>query len=390
MSEQPIRILRLIVRLNVAGPTLQAILLTNALQDLGYETHLACGGSPDEPDSMLYVAHEYDVSPTYLRELFPYLSPLRNVEAFLAIRRLIREVQPDIVHTHTTTAGFLGRIAARLSGVPVVVHTLHTHPFQGYYNRLRTNLFIVMERIGAYFSDSIITLSESLRRELVEEYHITSKNRITVLPLGFDLSSFANVQRKQGTFRDAWAIPADAPLVGIIGRLLPVKNHPLFLRAAAQVRARLPNAQFVIVGDGERKDALRELAAELGLGDAVTFTGWQQNVEQIYSDLDVLVTSSLNEGTPVPIIEALAAGCPVVATRVGGIPDLLDGGRLGALVESDEEDALAGAILKTLQHPPEMDEAQQTMRNRYGIERLAQDLDSLYRGLLAKKGRGAG
>jgi len=385
MPEQPIRILRLIVRLNVAGPTLQAILLTNALQDQGYETHLACGGSPEEADSMLYVAQEYDVDPTYVPELFPYLSPLRNYRAFLAIRRLIREVQPDIVHTHTTTAGFLGRIAARMSGVPVVVHTLHTHPFQGYYNRLRTNLFIFMERIGARFSDSIITLSESLRRELVEEYDITSKNRITVLPLGFDLSSFAAVERKQGTFREAWNIPANAPLVGIIGRLLPVKNHRLFLRAAALVRAQRPEARFVIVGNGEQREPLREFAAELGLTDAVTFTGWQQDVEQIYSDLDVLVTSSLNEGTPVPIIEALAAGCPVVATRVGGIPDLLDGGRLGALVESGDENALAAAILKTIQNPPEMAEAQQTMLNRYSIERLAQDLDSLYRGLLAKK-----
>ncbi len=385
MTEKPIRILRLIVRLNVAGPTLQAILLTDALQEQGYETYLACGGSPDEADSMLYVAREYDITPTFVPELFPYLNPLRNIEAFLAVRRLIREVQPDIVHTHTTTAGFLGRIAARMVGVPVVVHTLHTHPFKGYYNQARTNLFIIMERIGAYFSDSIITLSESLRRELVDKYHITSKNRITVLPLGFDLRSFAAIKRKQGSFREAWHIPADAPLVGIIGRLLPVKNHRLFLTAAAKVRAKIPEAQFVIVGDGEQRSDLQDVVRELGLTEAVIFTGWQQNVEQIYSDLDVLVTSSLNEGTPVPIIEAIASGCPVVATRVGGIPDLLERGRLGTLVESGDADALANAIVHTLQNPPDMTEAQQTMLQRYGIERLAQDLDSLYHGLLAKK-----
>ncbi|MCA9912220.1 MAG: glycosyltransferase [Anaerolineae bacterium] len=385
MTEKPIRILRLIVRLNVAGPTLQAILLTNAMRQHDYETYLACGGSPDEADSMLYVAHEYHVEPIYLPELFPYLNPLRNFEAFLAIRRLIQEVQPDIVHTHTTTAGFLGRIAARMVGVPVVVHTLHTHPFQGYYNQARTNLFIIMERIGAYFSDSIITLSESLRRELVDKYHITSKNRITVLPLGFDLRSFADVKRKQGTFRATWNIPAEAPLVGIIGRLLPVKNHPLFLTAAATVREQIPDAQFVIVGDGEQRTALQGMVHELGLDQAVTFTGWQQNVEQIYSDLDVLVTSSLNEGTPVPIIEAISTGCPVVATRVGGIPDLLEGGRLGTLVESGDADALANAIISTLRNPPDMADAQKTMLNRYSIERLADDLDSLYHGLLSKK-----
>lgn len=385
MTEKPIRILRLIVRLNVAGPTLQAILLTDALQQQGYETFLACGGSPDEADSMLYVAQEYHVDPIFVPELFPYLNPLRNLEAFLAIRRVIQDVQPDIVHTHTTTAGFLGRIAARMLGVPVVVHTLHTHPFQGYYNKARTNLFIIMERIGAYFSDSIITLSESLRRELVEKYRITSKNRITVLPLGFDLRSFAAVKRKQGTFRTDWNIPADAPLVGIIGRLLPVKNHRLFLNAAVKVRAQIPDAQFVIVGNGEQRQPLQAMGHDLALDNAVIFTGWQQHMEQIYSDLDVLVTSSLNEGTPVPIIEAISTCCPVVATRVGGIPDLLEGGRLGTLVESDDADALAEAIIATLQNPPDMTDAQQTMLNRYAIERLADDLDSLYRGLLAKK-----
>lgn len=387
MHERPTRILRLIVRLNIAGPTLQAILLTRTLREMGYEVQLVSGGSPDERDSMGYVAQQYDVEPLYVPELRPYLNPLRNLRAFWALLRLIQQTKPDVVHTHTTTAGFLGRIAARLAGVPVVVHTLHTHPFRGYYNDLRTGLFITMERIGAYFSDSIITLSAGLRRELTERYHITSKNRITVLPLGFDLEALANSTRKQGIFRAAWNIPEDAPLVGIIGRLLPVKNHELFFQAAAQVRRVLPTARFVVVGDGELRPELEALAQKQGLGEAVQFVGWQQDVLPIYSDLDVLVTSSLNEGTPVPIIEALAAGCPVVATEVGGIPDLLDQGELGALVPSGDAHALAEAVLRTLRQPPDPHVAQDTMLRRYGIQRLADDLDSLYRGLLAKKGR---
>jgi glycosyltransferase involved in cell wall biosynthesis len=139
----------------------------------------------------------------------------------------------------------------------------------------------------------------------------------------------------------------------------------------------------VIVGDGEERDNLE--AAAKDLGGAVIFTGWQQQVERIYSDLDLLVISSLNEGTPVPIIEALAAGCPVVATNVGGVADLLDGGHLGALVPSGDADALAQAMLSSLEARPDMKAAQDTMLKRYGIERLAQDMDSLYRGLLAKK-----
>lgn len=381
MATHPTRILRLIVRLNIAGPTHQAILLTAALKKLDYEPYLVVGGSPDETDSMSYLAEEYEVEPIFVPQLRPYLNPIRNLIALWTLYRLIKQLEPDIVHTHTTTAGFLGRIAARLAGVPVVVHTLHTHPFRGYYNRLRTRLFEYMERIGAYFSDSIITLSEGLRKELVETYHITRRNRITVLPLGFDLTTLAQTKRHTGNFRSDWDIPDDAPLIGIVGRIWPVKNHELFLDAAARIREQLPNAHFVIVGDGILRPRIEAQAKRLGISDVVIFTGWQQHLEDIYSDMDVLVTSSKNEGTPVPIIEALAAGCPVVATEVGGIPDLLDGGKWGEMVPSDNAIALCEAVVRSIKHPPDTTEAQGAMLSRYDIQRLAQDLDSLYRGL---------
>lgn len=385
MSDHPTRILRLTVRLNIAGPTLQAILLTKAFQERGYESILISGGSPDETDSMYYLAQRYGIEPRYIPELYPYLNPIRNLAALWSLYRVMREWKPDIVHTHTTTAGFIGRIAARMAGVPIVVHTLHVHPFRGYYNQLRTTVFSSVERIGAALSDSIITLSESLRRELVDRYHITSRQRINVLPLGFDLQSYADTPRKGGKFREQWNIPQDAPLVGIIGRILPVKNHALFLDAAAKLVQQIPEARFVIIGDGYLRNEMQDKTAALGLMQQVFFTGWVQDLADVYSDLDVLAVSSWNEGTPVPIIEALAAGCPVVATEVGGIPDLLDGGKLGALVPSGDADALAAALIETLQNPPEPDPARSMMLDRYGLERLANDLDSLYRGLMAKK-----
>lgn len=381
MSERVTRILRIIPSMNISGPAMQAILLSSAMNRMGYEG-LLIGGTSEESASMQELAAKYGLEALLLPEL-NYDFPLKAWPAFWRLYQIIREYKPDIVHTHNPRAGFLGRIAARLAGVPVIVHTLHEYPFRGYYRRLSTILFVYMERIGAYFSDSIITLSESLRKALVDTYGVTSKNRITVLPLGFDLQSFANIKRHLGDFRKEWGIAEDVPLVGIVGRLLPVKNHSLFLEAAAKVLDALPNARFVIVGDGEERAKLEEAAK--GLGGAVIFTGWQQNVERIYSDLDLLVISSLNEGTPVPIIEALAAGCPVVATHVGGVGDLLDGGRLGALVPSGDADALAAAMLRSLEARPDMKAAQETMLKRYGIERLAKDMDSLYRGLLAKK-----
>ncbi len=165
-----------------------------------------------------------------------------------------------------------------------------------------------------------------------------------------------------------------------------MKNHELFLRAAALIREKRPNAHFVIVGDGETRPTLEALTAQLGLTDCVHFTGWQKVVAPIYGDMDVNVISSHNEGTPVSVIEALAASCPTVATAVGGLPDLLEGGALGCLTPPGDAQALAQAILNTLDNPPDMEQAKQAMVDRYGIDRLVRDMDSLYHGLLAKKG----
>lgn len=381
---QPKRIVRVISQLNVSGPALQAVLLNAELRHMGYACILVSSQPLNAKDSLAYVAEEYGIEPILIPE-FRYRYVWGAIPALWELYKVIRDLKPDIVHTHNTRGGFLGRLVARLAGVPVVVHTLHEYPFRGYYNRLSTLVFIYMERFGAHLSDSIVTLSQSLRHALVETYGITRKSRITVLPLGFDLQSFAETKRHQGTFRQQWQIPSDVPLVGIIGRLLPVKNHRLFLEASADVCKSIPNAQFVIVGDGDERLSLENYARELGLSECVIFTGWQQQMEQIYSDLDVLVSSSLNEGTPVPIMEALSAGCPVVATEVGGLADLLDNGTLGILVPSKDRDALSQAIIDTLSNPPDMTHAQETMLRRYGIHRLAEDLDSLYRGLLAKK-----
>ncbi|MDQ7026629.1 MAG: glycosyltransferase family 4 protein [Anaerolineae bacterium] len=379
------RVMRIITHLHISGPALQAVLLTNRLNQLGYDGLLVAGKSLGEDDNMVDIAANYGVETIELQHLDRTVNPLTAWRGFWQLYRLIKEKKPHIVHTHTTTAGFLGRLAARMAGVPVVVHTMHVHPFRGYYNRFRTQVFIFVERWGAYLSDSIITLSEGLRKELSQTYHITSRNRITVLPIGFDLQAFADSKRHQGDFRQTWDILADAPLVGIIGRLLPVKNHSLFLQAAKHIHAQNPSIRFVIVGDGDDRLSLEQQSRAMGLSDVVTFTGWQRQMDAIYRDLDVLVISSLNEGTPVPIIEALAANCPVVATDVGGIAELLDGGKWGKLVPSGHVEALCRAILDTLEQPPDTREAQETMLRRYSIDRLAQDIDSLYRGLLAKK-----
>jgi glycosyltransferase involved in cell wall biosynthesis len=386
-NPQPIRILRIIARLNVGGPAIHVSLLTEKLAPPEFESYLVSGTIDPGEGDMAYFAESHGVKPIFIPELGRGLHPIRDVLTLWKVYKLIRELKPDVVHTHTSKAGFVGRVAAWLARTPVIVHTFHGHVFHGYFSPLKTWLFLLLERLTATMSDTIITLTEGLRRELAEVFHITRKGRIMVLPLGLDLEVFAQTPRKIGSFRAAWDIPAGVPLIGIVGRLAPVKNHILFLEAAGRVKQQLPAARFAIIGDGETRAEVEAKVDELGLRDSVIFTGWERDLAPIYSDLDVLVISSTSEGTPVSVIEALAAGCPVVATAVGGVPDLLDQGNLGKLVPSGDAEALANAITDTLLTPPDMSEPQRLMLDRYGIDRLVSDLSSLYRGLLAKKGR---
>ena len=390
MNQQPTRILRIITRLNISSPSLHAILLAERLGSPDYDSRLVYGTVESDDGDMAYLAEQHQVNAVVIPVLRRPIHPWRDLVAVWRLYQLMREFQPDVVHTHTAKAGFLGRLAARLAGVPVVVHTFHGHNFQGYFTPSMAWVFVGMERLAARWSDTIVTLTETLRRELAETYRIARRAQITVLPLGLDLSPFVNMSRGCCGFRQAWGIPADVPLVGIVGRLAAVKNHALFLEAAALIHQKRPDVRFVIVGDGLTRLEVEAHIKRLGLGAVVTLTGWQYDIPPVYSDLDVLVVSSLSEGTPVPVIEALAARCPVVATAVGGLPDMLDQGALGTLVPPEDPVALAEAVLATLDNPPETEAAQAIMLDRYGIDRLVRDLDGLYRGLLARKRRQSG
>ncbi|MBL8147296.1 MAG: glycosyltransferase, partial [Anaerolineae bacterium] len=311
--------------------------------------------------------------------------PIRDLSTLWKLYRLLRQLKPDVVATHTAKAGFVGRVAAWLAGVPVIVHTYHGHVFTGYFSPAKTRLFLLLERFAARLSDAIIALTPGQRDDLVNVYHIAPASKFTVMGYGLDLSAFAAAQRQSGGFRQAWGVAGDAPLITIVGRLAPVKNHALFLQAAAKVREVLPAARFAIVGDGELRAELEAQVDALGLRDAVFFTGWQKDVVPVYAGSDVLVISSVNEGTPFTVIEAMAAGCPVVSTAVGGVPDFLNHGELGKLVPSGDADALAAALVETVQQPPDAEALRALIVERYGIDRLVRDLDALYKGLLEKK-----
>lgn len=376
----------MIARLNVGGPAIHVSLLTEKLCPPEYASTLACGQIGPAEGDMTYYAREHGVEPVIIPELGRSLHPVRDLKTLWKVWRLVRQSRPDVVHTHTAKAGFVGRVAAWLAGVPVIVHTFHGHVFHSYFGPM-TRVFLVLERLTGRLSSAIVTLTDGLRDELADVYRVAPKDKIRVIGLGLDLGRFAATPRHGGDFRAAFDLPPDAPLIGIVGRIVPVKNHTLFLDAAVLVHEQLPDARFIIVGDGESRAEIETGVDARGLRDAVIFTGWMQDLAPLYADLNANVISSHNEGTPVSIIEALAAGCPVVATAVGGLPDLLDGGRLDALVPPGDAPALAEALVRTITAPPDPAPAQQAMLDRYGIDRLVRDLDALYRELLNSANR---
>jgi len=388
-ADRKIRILRLIARLNIGGPAIHVVNLTAGLDRNHFEQLLVAGRESHAEGSMIDYAVSQGVQPLIIPEIVnSFTITHRDIIALVRLYRLIRRQRPHIVDTHTARAGLLGRLAARLAGVPVVVHTYHGHVLNGYWGWVKTLLMRLVERMLARFTDRLVTVSEQVKKELVA-HGVAKPEQISVIPLGLDLGPFLNSHIQRGQFRRELALDNSVRLVGIVGRIFPIKNHRLFLDAAARIAAREPAARFIIVGDGILRPALEQQAKKLGITDRVLFTGWRRDLPRVYADLDVLVISSDNEGTPVSAIEAMASGCPVVATRVGGLPDLIADYETGVLVPPGNAEQLASAVLRVL-HDPEMARnisrhAMSAARERFPVQRLVIDMDNLYRSLLEQK-----
>ncbi len=384
MSER-IRVLRVIARLNVGGPALHATLLTERLVPERYETRLVAGTEAAGEGNYLALRGRPLEGLHVLPALGREIRGGHDLAALVQLTRLIRDFAPHVVHTHTAKAGTLGRLAAVLAKVPVVVHTYHGHVLHGYFTPAVSRLFVAIERWLARRSDRLIAVSETVAAELLAR-GIGTAERFAVVPLGLDLERFLHAERARGELRAELGLAPGVPLVGIVARLVPVKAHEVFLAAAAGVARTVPEARFLVIGDGERRPALEAEAGRLGLGGRVRFLGWRRDLERVYADLDVAVLSSRNEGSPVSLIEAMAAARPVVSTRVGGVPDLVEDGVTGCLVPPADGPALAEAIRDLLANP----ERRQTLglagRKRvfpaFGAERLLSDIDRLYTTLL--------
>jgi glycosyltransferase involved in cell wall biosynthesis len=387
--ENRIKILRIIGRLNVGGPAIHVVNLTAGLGAHGYQTVLVAGSENEAEGSMLEYALSRHVEPTVIAEIVTtFTIAPRDLKALWKLYALMRKERPHVVHTHTAKAGLLGRIAAWLAGVPVIVHTFHGHVLHGYYGPVKNQLLRCVERTLALAADRLVTVSEQVKADLVA-YGIAKAAKISVIPLGFDLEPFLNAHKTRGEFRQEMGLRIEHKLIGIVGRIFPIKNHGLFLDAAARIASQEPLARFVVVGDGVLRETLENQARDLSIDDRVVFTGWRRDLPRICADLDVLVVSSDNEGTPVSAIEAMAAGCPVVATRVGGLPDLIESNKTGRLVPPRDAEALAHSVIGLLKDSSLAREigkqARESARQCFTVQRLLGDMDRLYCQLLAGK-----
>lgn len=391
-----IKILRIIARLNIGGPAIHTVLLTAGLNKDKFESLLVCGNVDKDEGDMFYYAIEKNVKPIFTPELKRELNFFNDIIAFKKIYSIIKTEKPNIIHTHTAKAGALGRLAGICYNIfhPYgrkirLIHTFHGHIFSGYFNLFKNRLFIFIERFLACFTSKIITVSESVKEELVS-LRICPENKIGVIPLGFELDKFLEITAQDNGI---WN-------VGIVGRLVLIKNHRLFLEAAYNVINDYPQMKlrFNVIGDGELREGLEEYAQRCGISKQVNFLGWQKDLVKVYSDLDVVALTSINEGTPVSLIEAMASGKVVVATDVGGVRDLL-GEEIaikpdlnykvlerGIIVKPADSFSFARAIVFVLQNNELRQDmggrARNFVRAAFTKDRLIKDIENLYSGII--------
>jgi len=404
-----IKIFRLIARLNIGGPAIHVNLLTKGLDSKKFKPILIAGKiSPKEGD-MSYLFDSMNIQPLIFPELQRDINAKMDLMAFLRIFNRLREEKPDIVHTHTAKAGSSARLAVAIynlfyGGQVKTVHTFHGHVFEGYFSRTKSFVFVLIERLLAMVTDVIIAISDTQKKDLVEKFHIAPAKKIKTIELGFELRPFLNNTLLRGRFREKCGITDDTLLIGIVGRLVPIKNHRMFFKAAKLFIEQNPKlkVKFIVVGDGELRDKLQVYCRRLGLADLVTFCGWVKDVHLVYADLGILALTSLNEGTPVSIIEAMASSVPVIATDAGGVKDLLgspdgipsqDGFIVcerGILCRKDNASGFARGLkylvdIDSTDKQRRLTQARSFVEEHFSEGRLIKDMESLYLDLVANR-----
>lgn len=396
-EKKKIKVLRIINRFNLGGPTFNAAYLTKYLGD-DFETLLVGGDKDDTEESSTFILDQLGLEPIIIPEMRRDIGLKEDKIAYQKLKKIIQEFKPDIVHTHASKAGTLGRMAASKCKVPVVVHTFHGHVFHSYFGKTKTLVFKNIERYLARKSTAIIAISDIQKQELSSEHKICKPSKIKVIPLGFDLSRFQeNLEEKRNSFRKKYLLENDEIAIGIIGRLVPIKNHRFFIDAIHQlIQKTNKKIRVFIIGDGEEKDNLLSYCSQLNIDfieftkvqekATIIFTSWIKEIDWANAGLDIIALSSLNEGTPVSLIEAQASNKPIVTTNVGGVENVVLTNQTAFIVSPNDLNEFYNALLKLV----EDDELRLKMgqqgwnhvREKFHYTRLVNDMQKLYVSLL--------
>jgi glycosyltransferase involved in cell wall biosynthesis len=388
MSREKIRVLHVITRLDRGGSAENTLLTVARMDAERFASSLAVGPTLEGSGSTEEQARATGVEFIDLAHLVRAIRPLDDLRAIGELWRLMRREKFQIVHTHTSKGGLLGRIAARLAGVPIVVHTPHGHVFYGYYGRALTRLFIWLERWAAGFTDRIVALT---RRE-VEEYKtlgVAPREKCAVIHSGIDFAPFARTEGAREEIRAELGIPPNGLVIGTVGRLTAIKGQADLVTAFAQVRERVEGAYLLLIGEGEEHAALQGLARELGVDDRVLFAGWREDVHRVLRGMDIFALPSYNEGMGKALVEGMHARLPAVATSVGGVPELVESGRNGLLVEPGRPDRLADALLELAEDEEKRKTWGAAAGDRaatFSVESMIEKIEELYEELLEEKG----
>ena len=394
------KVLRIINRLNLGGPTYNAAYLTKYLEP-EFETMLVAGMKDDSEESSEFIVRNLGLSPVYIPEMKREINIREDRKAYKKIKEIIGDFKPDIVHTHAAKAGALGRLAANELRVPVVLHTFHGHVFHSYFSSFKSQLFIRAERYLASLSTGIISISDLQKKELTEKYRIASPEKVHIIPLGFDLERFmASQEEKRIAFRKQYNLSEGTVAVGIIGRLVPIKNHLLFLNVVKNILAKNKDVKFFIIGDGEERENLLKAADHLNIdfttgteNASLIFTSWIKEIDFAYAGLDIVTLTSLNEGTPVSLIEAQAAAKPIVSARVGGVENIVAQEESGFLVDSREINSFTDNLIQLIESKGLREsmgkKGRELIVEKYHYNRLIEKTRSLYFSLLSKSFHGS-
>jgi glycosyltransferase involved in cell wall biosynthesis len=386
-TSQPLRIVRVIARLNMGGPAHHVGLLGAGLDPGRYDTLLLYGDVGAGEDSLEPAVRARRIRMARVPGLRPEIRPWDDMRALVALIREIRRLRPDIVHTHTAKAGMLGRLAAILAmrPRPVIVHTYHGHVLEGYFGRAKTALYRGLERWLAKRSDALIGVSSATVDDLVR-LGVGDRSKFRVIPIGLDLDRFVDASAADGeAFRTEAGVREGELLLTFVGRLVPIKRVDVLLRAVSHARELAAPVRLAVVGDGALRPELEALAAELGIADAVFFAGYRADMVPVAAAGDLAVLSSDNEGTPVSLIEAAAAAKPAASTAVGGVPDVVLP-ECGLLARPGDPRALGEAIASLAADAERRrsmgERARRHVTERFTVERLVQDIGHLYEDLI--------